>query len=117
MFGEFVVRWEPAPAPPALERSGWTTWVGGAGWQLRPYQAGDRVLPLGGVGHRPVRRLLMEAQVPRGERGCYPVVARGETIVWVPGICRGAADLPPPGTPAVRLDVTGYSEPEADRRA
>ena len=117
VFGEFVVRWEPAPAPPALERSGWTTWVGGAGWQLRPSQAGDRVLPLGGVGHRPVRRLLMEAQVPRGERGCYPVVARGETIVWVPGICRGAADLPPPGTPAVRLDVTGYSEPEADRRA
>ena len=117
VFGEFVVRWEPAPAPPALERTGWTTWIGGAGWQLRPHQPGDRVLPLGGVGHRPVRRLLMEAQVPRGERGRYPVVARGETIVWVPGICRGAVDLPPPGTLAVRLDVTGYDEPEANRRA
>ena len=118
VFGGFVVRWEPAPAPPALERTGWTTWVGGAGgWQLRPYQPGDRVVPLGGVGHRPVRRLLMEAQVPRGERGRYPVVARGETILWVPGICRGAADLPSPGTPAVRLDVTQYDEPEADRRA
>jgi len=73
-------------------------------------------VPLGGVGHRPVRRLLMEAQVPRGERGRYPVVARGETILWIPGICRSAADLPLPGTPAVRLDVTECREPQANRR-
>ena len=117
VFGEFLVRWEPAAAPHTLERAGWTTWLTGGGWQLRPYQQGDRLLPLGGVGRRPVRRLLMEAQVPRGERGRYPVVARGETILWVPGVCRSAADLPSPGTPAVRLDVTEYGEPEADRRA
>jgi len=118
VFGDFVVRWEPATAPAALERRGWTTWVGGgAGWQLRPHREGDRLVPLGGVGHRPVRRLLMEAQVPRGERRRYPVVARGDTILWVPGICRSAADLPPPGTKAVRLDVTECGEPEADRRA
>jgi tRNA(Ile)-lysidine synthase len=117
VFGEFVVTWEVAPAPRTLERAGWTTWIGPAGWELRPYHAGDRVVPLGGVGHRPVRRLLMEAQVPRGERGRYPVVARGETILWIPGICRSAADLPLPGTPAVRLDVTECREPEANRRA
>jgi tRNA(Ile)-lysidine synthase len=117
VFGEFVVSWEAAPAPNALERAGWTTWIGPAGWELRSYHAGDRLVPLGGVGHRPVRRLLMEAQVPRGERGHYPVIARGETILWVPGICRSAADLPSPGTPAVRLDVTECREPEANRRA
>ncbi len=117
VFGEFLVRWEPAAAPHTLERAGWTTWLTGGAWQLRPYQQGDRLLPLGGVGRRPVRRLLMEAQVPRGHRGRYPVVARGETILWVPGVCRSAADLPSPGTPAVRLDVTEYGEPEADRRA
>ncbi len=117
VFGEFLVRWEPAPAPHTLERAGWTTWVTGGAWQIRPYQQGDRMLPLGGVGRRPLRRLLMEAQVPRGERGRYPVVARGEIILWVPGVCRSAADLPSPGTPAVRLDVTEYGEPEADRRA
>jgi tRNA(Ile)-lysidine synthetase-like protein len=117
VFGEFVVSWEAAPAPGALERGGWTTWVGAAGWELRCYHAGDRLVPLGGVGHRPVRRLLMEAQVPRGERGRYPVIARGETILWVPGICRSAADLPSPGTSAVRLDVTECREPEANRRA
>jgi len=117
VFGEFVVTWEMAPAPRTLERAGWTTWIGPDGWELRSYHAGDRLVPLGGVGHRPVRRLLMEAQVPRGERGRYPVVARGETILWIPGICRSAADLPPPGTAAVRLDVTESREPEADRRA
>jgi tRNA(Ile)-lysidine synthase len=117
VFGEFVVSWEAEPAPHALERAGWTTWIGLAGWELRSYHAGDRLVPLGGVGHRPVRRLLMEAQVPRGERGRYPVIARGETILWIPGICRSAADLPSPGTRAVRLDVTECRESEANRRA
>jgi len=117
VFGGFVVSWEAGPAPRVLERAGWTTWIGSAGWELRSYHAGDRLVPLGGVGHRPVRRLLMEAQVPRGERSRYPVIARGETILWIPGICRSAADLPTPGTPAVRLDVTECREPEADRRA
>jgi tRNA(Ile)-lysidine synthase len=116
LFGEFVVSWEAAPAPQALDRVGWTTWIGSAGWELRAFHAGDRLVPLGGVGHRPVRRLLMEAQVPRGERSRYPVIARGETILWIPGICRSAADLPSPGTTAVRLDVTECREPEANGR-
>ena len=98
-------------------RAAWTTWIAGTDWEVRPLRRGDRVLPLGGVGHRPVRRLLMEAHVPRSVRATYPVVARGETILWVPGICRSAADLPQPGTPAVRVDVTEHGEPEADRRA
>jgi hypothetical protein len=50
----------------------------------------------------------MEARVPRSERRRYPVVAAGETILWVPGICRSAAALPRPGTQAVRVDVTGH---------
>jgi tRNA(Ile)-lysidine synthase len=116
VFGEFMVRWEAAPAPGVLERAGWTTWIGPAGWELRSYHAGDRLVPRGGVGHRPVRRLLMEAQVPRGDRGRYPVIARGETILWIPGICRSAADVPSPGTPAVRLDVTECREPQANWR-
>ena len=62
---------------------------------------------VGGVGRRPLRRVLMEARVPRSQRQRYPVVARGETILWVPGICRSAAEVPRPGTRAVRLDVTG----------
>jgi tRNA(Ile)-lysidine synthase len=116
-FGDFDVHWEPASAPAELERSGWTTWVGSAGWQVRPYRAGDRIAPLGGVGHRAVRRLLMEARVPRGERACYPVLARGDTVLWVPGVCRGTEELPAPGTRAVRVDVKDCGESRANRRA
>ncbi len=115
-FGAFYVTWRPEPAPPALQRAAWTTWLAGGEWEVRLPRAGDRVAPLGGVGRRPLRRLLMEARVPRSDRAAYPVVARGETILWVPGICRSAADLPGPGTSAVRLDVTRDGEPQADRR-
>ena len=117
-FGEFRLEWSAEPAPERLARGDWTTWIGGGGaWEVRPLRPGDTLVPLGGVGHRPVRRLLMDARVPRSNRAQYPIVVRGETILWVPGICRSAADLPRPGTPAVRVDVTKHGEPQADRRA
>ena len=116
-FGEFRVEWSAQRAPARLSRGDWTTWIEGGEWEVRPVRAGDRLVPLGALGHRPVRRLLMEARVPRSDRAQYPIVARGETILWVPGICRSAADLPRPGTPAVRVDVTKHGEPQADRRA
>ena len=117
VFGGFRVEWAPGPAPARLPRSDWTTWIAGSSWEVRAPRSGDRLVPVGGVGHRPVRRLLMEARVPRSSRATYPVVARGETILWVPGICRSAADLPRPGTRAVRLHVTECDESQADGRA
>ncbi|HEV8305256.1 MAG TPA: tRNA lysidine(34) synthetase TilS [Gemmatimonadales bacterium] len=117
VFGAFRIRWGPATAPARFERAAWTTWIDGPGWELRAPAAGDALVPLGGVGRRPLRRLLMDARVPRSERARYPVVARGGTILWVPGICRSGDGLPAPGTEAVRLDVTEYGAAEADRRA
>jgi len=117
VFGAFRIDWTPATAPGRIDRGGWTTWVDGPGWELRTPAKGDELLPLGGVGHRPLRRLLMEARVPRSERARYPVVARGETILWVPGICRSTDGVPAPGTKAVRLDVTQHGAAAADRRA
>jgi tRNA(Ile)-lysidine synthase len=117
VFGAFQVEWSPGDAPARLGRSDWTTWIAGGEWEVRRPRMGDRLVPLGGVGRRPLRRLLMEARVPRGDRQGYPVLARGETILWVPGVCRSAADLPRPGTPAVRVHVTRHGEPQADRRA
>ena len=116
-FGSFQVAWRPEPAPARLERGGWSTWLPatGGGWELRSPRSGDRLIPVGGVGRRPLRRLLMEARVPRGERARYPVVARGETVLWVPGIARAAAEIPAPGTRAVRLDVVRDGEPENGR--
>src|SRR6266699_3594377 len=117
VFGEFRVAWTPDPAPARLPRAEWTTWIAGANWEVRPPRPGDRLVPLGGIGRRPLRRMLMEARVPRSDRPGYPVVARGETILWVPGICRSADDLPRPGTRAVRVDVTKHGGPQADRGA
>ncbi|HEY6808441.1 MAG TPA: tRNA lysidine(34) synthetase TilS [Gemmatimonadales bacterium] len=117
LFGDFRLSWTPEPAPARIERAAWTTWLAQPGWTVRPPQQGDALAPLGGVGHRPVRRLLMEARVPRGARAGYPVLARGETILWVPGICRSADELPEPGTPAVRVDVIGNDAAEANRGA
>jgi tRNA(Ile)-lysidine synthase len=108
LFGEFEIRWSTAAAPARIERATWTTWLDSAAWEVRAPARGDTLVPLGGVGHRPLRRLLMEAQVPRSARPRYPVVSRGETILWVPGICRSAAGVPAPGTRAVRLDVIEY---------
>ena len=107
-FGEFEITWSPAAAPSEIGRAAWTTWVDGAVWEVRAPARGDSLVPLGGVGHRPVRRLFMEARVPRSARPRYPVVSRGETILWVPGICRSAEAVPAPGTRAVRLDVIEY---------
>jgi tRNA(Ile)-lysidine synthase len=116
-FGEFEISWSHARAPTQIERATWTTWLDSAAWEVRAPARGDVLVPLGGVGHRPLRRLLMEARVPRSARPRYPVVSRGETILWVPGICRSAEGVPAPGTRAVRLDVTEYGSAQADRRA
>jgi tRNA(Ile)-lysidine synthase len=116
-FGTFRVAWSAGRAPARLTRGDWTTWIARGHWEVRSPRAGDRLVPLGAVGRRAVRRLLMEARVPRSDREGYPVLTRGATILWVPGVCRSAADLPRPGTPAVRVDVTKHGEPQADRWA
>jgi len=113
-FGGFEIAWSPASAPAQIERATWTTWLDGDEWQVRWPARGDSLVPLGGVGHRPLRRLLMEARVPRSARPRYPVVSRGATILWVPGICRSAEGVPAPGTRAVRLDVIECGSAEAD---
>jgi tRNA(Ile)-lysidine synthetase-like protein len=113
-FGEFEITWSPGAAPEQIERATWTTWLDRGAWVVRAPARGDSLVPLGGVGHRALRRLLMEARVARSARPRYPVVSRGETILWVPGICRSAEGVPAPGTQAVRLDVTEHGSAAAD---
>ncbi|MFI5213305.1 MAG: tRNA lysidine(34) synthetase TilS [Gemmatimonadales bacterium] len=104
-FGGFAVKWRKEPAPDKVGREGWTTWVAGGDLTVRAPARGDRLVPLGGTGHRAVSRLLMEARVGRADRSRHPVVALGGRPLWIPGVCRGDAALPEPGTLALRLDV------------
>ena len=105
-FGRYRVAWRREPAPRRIARTGWTTWLAADDILLRAADDGDRLRPLGGVGRRKVRRLLMEAKVGRGERAAYPVVVAAGDVAWVPGVCRGAVALPAPGRESVRVDVT-----------
>jgi tRNA(Ile)-lysidine synthetase-like protein len=61
--------------------------------------------PLGGAGHRAVRRLVMEARIARLDRPAWPVLEREGQVLWIPGVCRGASAVPAPGAPAVRVDA------------
>ncbi|UCG85810.1 MAG: tRNA lysidine(34) synthetase TilS [Gemmatimonadota bacterium] len=82
-----------------------TTWVTPGEGEIRVPEAGDRMVPLGGVGRRKVRRMLMEARIPARERQDYPVFVRGSDVLWIPGICRSAVAVPRVGQVAVRLDA------------
>lgn len=57
---------------------------------VRARRHGDRVTPFGG-GERRLKTLLIDAKVPRWERGRTPIVEAGGEIVWVGGIRRAAA--------------------------
>ncbi len=100
-FGPLTVRTATAPAPP-LTREGWSTALVSGQYQIRAWQTGDRIRPLGGRGHRQVSVLLREARIAPGRRNHWPVVVDADaTIVWVPGICRSDARIPTEGTEAL----------------
>lgn len=104
-WGQWLISWRRQPAGSLMRRS-LTTWVAGTDAWVRGPEPGDRLDPLGGVGRRPVSRLLMEGQIPRSERPAFPVVGSGSDIVWLPGICRARSAVPAPGQLAVRLDAS-----------
>ncbi len=104
---EFTVTEDTAGAP---HRKGLETWIEVDGAEVRALEAGDRMRPLGGVGRRKVRRLLMEARVPVSERRRYPVLVQGRHVVWVPGVCRSADAVPRTGAPALRIEARVLDE-------
>jgi tRNA(Ile)-lysidine synthetase-like protein len=103
--GEWWLSWRRAAAPDRLERDSATGWFADGVYVVRPWRPGDRIRPLGGRGRRLVVRCLQDARIARTRRAAWPVVARGELVVWVPGVCRSADRLPAPGAPALRIDA------------
>ena len=101
---DWEFEWFTQPAE-ETRRHALTTWVTPGPGEIRVPQSGDRMVPLGGVGHRKVRRIMMEARVPARDRQEYPVVVRGGDVIWIPGICRSAEAVPQIGELAVRLDA------------
>ncbi|HEX6645020.1 MAG TPA: tRNA lysidine(34) synthetase TilS [Gemmatimonadales bacterium] len=93
-------------APARQPRDGMTAWFTAAPDLARPPVRGDRIAPLGGSGRRLVVRCFQDARIPRLERAGWPLLTAGDSVVWVPGVCRSSSLVPPAGTEAVRIDVT-----------
>jgi tRNA(Ile)-lysidine synthase len=49
---------------------------------VRSRQPGDRY---GGPTHRKVKKMLIDAHIPRADRDLLPMVVFGDSVVWVPG--------------------------------
>lgn len=103
-WGQWEFEWCTNVAGRVL-RSGYATWVSPGSLTVRAVDAGDRVVPLGGVGSRKVRRILMESRVPFQERAEHPVLEREGTILWVPGVCRAEAAVPQGGGEALMIEA------------
>ena len=82
---------------------------------IRPRRPGDRLEPFGGCA-RKVKDLLIDAKVPRWERGRVPVVEAAGQILWLGGVRRGAAAPVTARTRRVlELALSTLAEPRAAR--
>jgi len=67
---------------------------------VRARRRGDRLAAFGG-GERRLKTLLIDAKIPRWERGRVPVVEADGRIIWVAGMRRAATAPLTPTTPRV----------------
>jgi tRNA(Ile)-lysidine synthase len=104
-WGRWRLRWRVDEAPQEHRRHGPTAWFVLGSLSVRGWRAGDRIHPLGGPGQRLLVRCFQEARVPRRRRQDWPVIITPERVVWLPGICRSGALVPPPGVPSMRVDA------------
>lgn len=103
-WGAWRMRWRHELAGHVL-RGGWQTWVTPGTLEVGPPRPGERLHPVGGTGRRHLVRLFQDGKVGRGAREAWPVLRRAGAPLWVPGVARGSAEVPAPGTDAVRIDV------------
>lgn len=104
-WGAWRFRWAPAVTPEHQERVGLTAWFSPNSLLVRAWAAGEKLKPLGGTGRRLVVRCFQDMRVPRSRRELWPVVARHQEIIWIPGVCRSDVQLPSHGSEAVRVDA------------
>ena len=104
-WGRWHFRWAPSAAPDEQSRTGMSAWFTFDPLTVRGWSPGERLKPLGGTGRRLIVRCFQEVRVPRSRRGSWPVLARHDEVIWIPGVCRSDALLPAGGTEALRVDA------------
>ncbi len=105
LWGGWRIAWRPDVAPERQERAGRTAWFSPDSLVVRGWVPGDKVRPLAGTGRRLVVRCFQDVRVSRRSRTEWPVLVSSDCVVWIPGVCRSNALLPPAGAEALRVDV------------
>lgn len=57
-------------------------------FELRAWESGDRIEPLGMSGSKTLQDLFTDSLVPAPRRRTWPVLTVGSTVIWVPGLAR-----------------------------
>jgi tRNA(Ile)-lysidine synthase len=104
-WGGWRIRWGRETAPELQPRASLSAWFAPEALSIRRWVPGEKVRPLAGVGRRLIVRCFQDARIPRTRRGEWPVLARQDDVVWIPGVCRSDALLPARGTEAIRVDA------------
>ena len=105
MWGRWSFHWSVDTVPDRQDRTGLSAWFPVSSLTVRPWLAGEKLQPLGGRGRRLVVRCFQAVRVPRSRRESWPVVAKNQDIIWIPGVCRSDIQLPSPGSEALRVDA------------
>ncbi|MFL5496617.1 MAG: tRNA lysidine(34) synthetase TilS, partial [Gemmatimonadales bacterium] len=111
-WGGWRIRWNRELAPESQARAALSAWFApdplpaeAQPLAVRRWRPGEKVRPLAGVGRRLIVRCFQDARIPRTRRSEWPVLARQDDVVWIPGVCRSDALLPACGTEALRVDA------------
>jgi len=58
---------------------------------LRVFRPGDSMRAWGTGGTRKVKKIFIDARVPRDLRHAWPLLVKNDEIIWIPGLRRGQA--------------------------
>jgi tRNA(Ile)-lysidine synthase len=84
--------------------------------ELRNWRPGDRIYPKTASGAEKIKTLFQEFRVPLWERRNWPVITRGETILWTRqfGADRNAAAGPETNTVFLVHEISGADARESN---
>jgi tRNA(Ile)-lysidine synthase len=68
---------------------------------LRNFRHGDRLQPLGMIGHKKVKELFIEKKIPLAVRATLPLLVLGNEVIWIPGYGRSELGKVTPATKAI----------------
>ncbi|GIV20229.1 MAG: tRNA(Ile)-lysidine synthase [Armatimonadota bacterium] len=81
----------PLPEARSWRQENWEVWCDASHisgqLRVRNWRRGDRMQPLGLLGHRKLSDIFVDRKVPLSLRQRIPVVCDAEGIIWIVGIC------------------------------